>query len=529
MALVSGRAPAAPAAGAEAGAGAGMGTVGSGSPPTPTPSPPSTPLLRIVTVGSTERLAGAGRSPSVRPTGPSPSSLRWRSRSRSPGLTPSGGSLTRLSSASGAGGSPRPSGAGGYAPPQRVLVASISSTGALAAAGLPHGHVSTDSIASLASSESLTSFRLDATAQPSPRPSPPLNAAAAADMVAVVDAVAAAPADEEEAELTPSSRLMGWLTGTAPCVTDYAAAKSPALDFVNCCLRGIGQVCFMNNPLTGLIILLALCWQSLYCATMGVLGLTASTGFALALELDRGAIRSGLFGFNGVLVGLALATFDRGCQAAAADCQEGLWQYAAVGAPVVLMAMFSTLFSVSLGNFLVPVYSVPSFTLPFNCAAILFFGAALESHSFPLPFRPALLAPNNGSLGGAPHEVDWGLVFEAVPKGIGQVFLADDTASGLLIGGALFLCSPIAGLMAVWGSVLGTALALVLQVPTAPIYAGLWGYNAVLGTMAVGGMFFYPNPAAFLLATMCGAWFPSGSWFCSLVVGSIRLDFRCCN
>ena len=107
----------------------------------------------------------------------------------------------------------------------------------------------------------------------------------------------------------------------------------------------------------------------------------------------------------------------------------------------------------SLGNFFVPIWNVPSFTLPFNCAALLFLGAASESQSFPQPFRPALLLSANRTEAASYEdwsvEVDWGQALEAVPKGIGQVFLADSTASGALIGAALILCSPIAAAMAV--------------------------------------------------------------------------------
>ena len=36
------------------------------------------------------------------------------------------------------------------------------------------------------------------------------------------------------------------------------ARDNPLLDFVDSCLRGVGQVCFMNNPVTGLLILAAI-------------------------------------------------------------------------------------------------------------------------------------------------------------------------------------------------------------------------------------------------------------------------------
>ena len=70
----------------------------------------------------------------------------------------------------------------------------------------------------------------------------------------------------------------------------------------------------------------------------GVLGLLASTLMALILGMDRGAVRAGLYGFNGVLVGLALATF------LAPHWSLGIMGYA------VVVAAFSTILMASLGK-----------------------------------------------------------------------------------------------------------------------------------------------------------------------------------
>ena len=43
----------------------------------------------------------------------------------------------------------------------------------------------------------------------------------------------------------------------------------------------------------------------------GALGLVTSNLAAILIGMDRGAIRAGLFGFNGVLVGAGLSLFLR--------------------------------------------------------------------------------------------------------------------------------------------------------------------------------------------------------------------------
>ena len=45
------------------------------------------------------------------------------------------------------------------------------------------------------------------------------------------------------------------------------AERNPIVDFVDYCLRGVGQVCFVNNPVTGLFIVAATFVAiSLHCA-----------------------------------------------------------------------------------------------------------------------------------------------------------------------------------------------------------------------------------------------------------------------
>ena len=320
----------------------------------------------------------------------SPLSRALSSHSKSPRRRKSGGATMP---------SPRPSGSGGYAPSSRVLLATI-------------GPEKVDELQEPIMGP-LDGFSLESTVARSLRDQSPSKVAEPGS----------AGGSESASTHADSSSGISWITGTAPALSEMLEDR-PYADFVNYTLRGIGQVCFCNNPFTGGLMLLALLWQSLYVATMGVIGVVAATTTALLLGLDEGATRSGLFGFvstqlplpplsqymrrtararalhpsdcyrmeqNGFLVGLGLATFDRGCFAAD-DCQLGAWHYSALAIPVVVIAALSTVFSVALGNLLVPVYSVPSFTLPFNLAAFLFLGTALgeppppppPSRSFPL-------------------------------------------------------------------------------------------------------------------------------------------------
>ncbi len=82
----------------------------------------------------------------------------------------------------------------------------------------------------------------------------------------------------------------------------------------------------------------------------GVLGVVASTLTAIWLKADKTALMAGLYGYNGVLVGLALATFL--AQGAT------LWIYVALGAAVSTVATLGT------ASALKP-FGTPALTAPF--------------------------------------------------------------------------------------------------------------------------------------------------------------------
>ena len=92
--------------------------------------------------------------------------------------------------------------------------------------------------------------------------------------------------------------LEGWQTRTA---------SSPALRFIDACLRGVGQVMFQNHPLSGLLFLVAIAWGSYAArapeiAIAGVVALVTGTATAYWLRADSKDIHAGLFGFNAYLV-----------------------------------------------------------------------------------------------------------------------------------------------------------------------------------------------------------------------------------
>ncbi|MDJ0704568.1 MAG: urea transporter [Leptolyngbyaceae cyanobacterium MO_188.B28] len=273
--------------------------------------------------------------------------------------------------------------------------------------------------------------------------------------------------------------------------------KQPLANFLNYTLRGIGQVIFVNNPISGALILLALFIQSSWLGLMGLAGVLASTLTALMLGVDREPLRNGIFGYNGLLAGAALATFS------APSIGAGVWGWAIAA---IFFAALTTVMMKFLGVWWAKTVNTPPLHLPFCIATLICLALALW---IPQPWLHMGTAATT-----APAPALEGLrLATALPIGVGQVFLASKLISGGLILLAVSICTPLGALVGLLGGGLGILASLLTGQDLNALYAGLWGYNAVLCAMAIGGVFYAPNLrsigigaiAAFLSALLGGA------------------------
>ena len=79
---------------------------------------------------------------------------------------------------------------------------------------------------------------------------------------------------------------------------NHLAQENVVVGFVDTLLRGTGQVMFQNNPITGLLFLIGIFYNSYQFGIAAVIGLLDSTITAMQLGADRNLKRAGLFGFN---------------------------------------------------------------------------------------------------------------------------------------------------------------------------------------------------------------------------------------
>jgi urea transporter len=289
------------------------------------------------------------------------------------------------------------------------------------------------------------------------------------------------------------------VNGTMPGWGERADGN-PLLAFIDSCLRGVGQVCFMNNPITGLAILVAMFVAEAWLGFAGVLGLVVSTLAAIAIGMDRAAIRAGLFGFNGVLVGAGMSLF-----------LQPDWS-GVVMVWIVVGAFLSTVLHAALANVFIGAWKVPPFTLAFNFMTLLFLVGALQyangkvgglvapadaqvtAGSVSNTLRSAVDAAESNNVEG---------VLNAIFRGISQLFFANSVVSGIIIVAGLAVCSRIAAIFALVGSTVGMLTGLAVGANGVAIYNGLWGFNSFDAALAIGGVFFVLSVRSGLLAVAC--------------------------
>ncbi|CAL4164338.1 unnamed protein product, partial [Meganyctiphanes norvegica] len=268
------------------------------------------------------------------------------------------------------------------------------------------------------------------------------------------------------------------------------------IKMIDSILRGIGQVCFANNPLSGLLILIGIFiddpnagFGALLCSFVAIIT-------ALALGQPDGAITAGLISYSAVLVGTVTAAlypifFNQ-------PIEPVIWVYMAVA------SVFCVIVGLGLGA-IFSQHKLPVFTLPFNITtAILFLG--LQARGFRIATEVVNVPQVVGN--STEYKVDWEMMLRGCLLSAGQVYAVEGVACSLLTLIGLLFCSPIITISGFLGAVIANCTALTLSSgPYDAIYAGVWGYNGFLATSCI--LFFMVPTARTTPLAMANAAFAS--------------------
>ena len=259
-------------------------------------------------------------------------------------------------------------------------------------------------------------------------------------------------------------------------------ASSRVLWFTDINLRGVAQVMFQNNPLSGALFLIAIGWGSYaagapHMSIAGLLAVVIATLTAQWLRVDEVALRAGLYGYNGILVGLALATF----------LAPGalLWVYVVLGAAVSVVAMLGVT------NAVKPWGS--ALTFPFVLITWLLL---LATYGFSGLAGTALPSGGNVVTAFQPYDASPLKVVDlarGVLQSISQVFLKESGVAALLLLVGLAVNSLAAAAFALAGAILAVLTAHLFGAESTLVTAGLLGFSPILTAIALGTVFYRPS------------------------------------
>jgi urea transporter len=236
-------------------------------------------------------------------------------------------------------------------------------------------------------------------------------------------------------------------------------SRSLANDWATSLLNGYSQVFLLRHPLCGLLCLLAIGWGAPQLLGGVLLGSFSGWLTAKRRHYPIPDLNSGLYGYNGVLLGLLLSA-------------KLAWS------PLLplLIICSSGLASIGLNHWLRhnrKHASWPAYTAPFVLLSWL-----LIALCGPLQLTP------NAATASPLYDVPLLDVALAVLRGLSQVLLVNDAVSGALIYLGLWLANRRLALWALVGAGLGLLLASLMG-QASDALQGLYGFNAALTAIAL--------------------------------------------
>lgn len=220
-------------------------------------------------------------------------------------------------------------------------------------------------------------------------------------------------------------------------------------------LKGVGQVMFQENALSGALMLLGVFLSSWRMGLAAMGGVCASTLTAWVLGYDREAIRRGLYGFNGTLVGIAVICFM----------------------PFSYLSIIFLLLGAALSTVVTHLFTrqqlLPTLTAPFVLITWLI-----------IFVKPLLLddgVVQSGSVGDSVN------ILSAMSLSYGQIMLQEGSLfTGLLFLLAILVNSRAMALQSVIAMLLSLLVVLIPSVvSTDSVNSGLYGYNSILTFLAI--------------------------------------------
>ncbi|MGG2396186.1 urea transporter [Pseudomonas sp. SH1-B] len=232
----------------------------------------------------------------------------------------------------------------------------------------------------------------------------------------------------------------------------------PALQSMRALLCGFAQIFLQQSPGCGALVLLAILIGAPELLPGALLGGLTSTQIAQRRGYPSTDIAIGLYGYNGILLGLLLSV-------------KLPW----TPSLALLIAASAALSSLVLAPWMRHMRQhgwLPAFTFPFVLLGWLLLAL------FAPPDQPHTVPSHS-------VELEAAQLLQAILRGLGQVIFLDSPLAGLCLLIGLRLVDGRTALWALLGSSSGLVLAIAHGWPSDGVLAGLYGYNAALAAIAL--------------------------------------------
>jgi urea transporter len=232
-------------------------------------------------------------------------------------------------------------------------------------------------------------------------------------------------------------------------------------------LNGFSQIFLQANPGCGLLVLLAIAIGAPQLLGGALLGCLSSTLTAQRRGYAKADIDLGLYGYNGVLLGMLISL-------------QFAWS-ALLPLLIIVSSGASSLLLAAWMHRMRERQWLPAFTFPFVGLSwlLLWLAPVLQ-----LELQPAVVSPA--------QPLDWWTSLIAMARGLGQVIFLDQPLAGVCLLLGLLLADRRAACWALLGSSGGLALALYQGLPQHSALTGLYGYNAALAAIALSQVHHHP-------------------------------------
>lgn len=245
-------------------------------------------------------------------------------------------------------------------------------------------------------------------------------------------------------------------------------------------LRSYALVFFSFREGFGALLMLAT-FVDPYHGILGLFAVTAGNAAACGIGFDRSAIRKGYFGFNALLVGLALSYFF--------DPSANLFFL------VFLSSILAAFVAAGMQNVFRHYLGVPALSLPFVLVCTLAVAASVGLGKLDAAAeRWVVRLPELGFPG-----------LELFLRSLGAVFFQVNVISGLLVLAALLLYSRLGLALGIAGFVAGIWTHTLFGAYGFVITEQYLGFNYILIAIALGGIFLIPSGSSLLLAMVAAA------------------------